>query len=210
MRGNQTQAPGLAGAGSIDHLRGGRIIPLEVHAEPEEAPYGIGISMGWGVLFKRLDLPIQALKLFSDSMENIYLGLEYYPADLRGLDYNYDYEELFYPFVGVFKRFRNLQTAEIPADILLGSDRHVEETESWSDLLPSTLHELVIRNDLAAVRNTDWEHPLIYYKLDLFFSLLFDFDTSPNPLLQQLTLRVWDGHYIQIKELYEQGIYMAC
>lgn len=94
--------------------------------------------------------------------------------------------------------------------MLLGSDRHVEETESWSDLLPSTLHELVMRNDLAAVRNTDWEHSLIYHKLDLFFTLLFDFDTSPNPLLQQLTLRAWDGHYIQIKYMYEHGIYMAC
>lgn len=167
----------------------------------------LGLAYPWfgGLIFKRGELLIQALELFHDSMEVLSLGLDYYPCGFGELHGDRRHEELWDPFYRILKMFTNLQKAEVPAEVLLGFDpwESVEKT-NLSDVLPSTLHELVIRDDMVAVG--DWEEPFIY---DHVLAFLPRWRTS-TPLLQQITLRLWDGHYEQMFADDEKEVYLAC
>lgn len=168
-----------------------------------------GLAYQWfeGRVFEKGEMHIQALELFHDSMETFSLGLDYYPSGFGESHDDDEYEELWKPFCGILKRFINLQSAEIPANVLLGFDaRESAATTNLSDMLPSTLRELVIRDGLVALLETDWEDRRIY---DHVHSFLPHWRAS-TPLLQQITLRLWDGCYEQMYADDEKELYSAC
>lgn len=150
---------------------------------------------------------IQALEPFHDTMEALSLDLDYYPSGFGESHNEGEHEELWKPFHGILNKFCNLQTAEIPANVLLGFDaREAAATRNLSDVVPSTLRELVIRDDLIALAETEWEDRKIYYHVHDF---LPNWKTS-TPLLRQTTLRLWDGHYEQMYPEDEKELHSVC
>lgn len=140
-------------------------------------------------------------------METFSLGLNYYPCGFGELHGDCEHEGLWNPFCGILKRFANLQSAEKPAKVLLGFDpRESAETTNLSDVLPSTLRELVIRDDLVAIGDTDWEDLWIYDHVHAFLPRW----RSLTPLLQQITLQLWDGYYEQMYANDEKEVHSAC
>lgn len=79
-------------------------------------------------------------------------------------------------------------------------------TTNLSDVLPSTLREFIIRDDLIALGETDWEDRRIY---DHVHAFLPNWRTA-TPLLQQITLRLWNGHYEQMFLEDEKELQAAC
>lgn len=91
--------------------------------------------------------------------------------------------------------------------MLLGFDaRKAALTTNLSDVLPSTLRELIIRDDLVALGETYWEDRRIY---DHVHEFLPKWRTA-TPLLRQITLRLWDGHYEQMFLRDEKKLQEAC
>lgn len=135
------------------------------------------------------------------------LGLDYYPSGFGESHHDDWHEELWEPFHGILNRFCNLRTAEIPANVLLGfCAREAALTMNLSDVLPSTLREFIIRDDLVALGETDWEDRRIY---DHVHAFLPNWRTA-TPLLQQITLRLWNGHYEQMFLGDEKELQAAC
>ncbi|OJJ87027.1 F-box protein [Aspergillus glaucus CBS 516.65] len=109
------------------------------------------------------------------------LGLDYYPSGFGESHHDDWHEELWEPFHGILNRFCNLRTAEIPANF-------------------------IIRDDLVTLGETDWEDRRIY---DHVHAFLPNWRTA-TPLLQQITLRLWNGHYEQMFLGDEKELQAAC
>lgn len=169
----------------------------------------LGLAYSWFKerIFENGEFLIQALEPFHDSMEELSLGLDYYPSGFGESHHDDWHEELWEPFHGILNRFCNLRTAEIPANVLLGFDaRKAALTTNLSDVLPSTLRELIIRDDLVVLGESDWEDRRIY---DHVHEFLPKWRTA-TPLLRQITLRLWDGHYEQMFLGDEKELQAAC
>lgn len=91
-------------------------------------------------------------------MEELSFDLDHYPNGFGERHHDDWHAELWEPFHGILNRFCNLRTAEIPANVLLGFDaREAALKTKLSDVLPSTLRELIIRDDLVALGENDRE-----------------------------------------------------
>lgn len=95
------------------------------------------------------------LEAVSGSLENISLGIEYYPSNLGELDFGGCDELTREDSYGLFKRLPNLWSAEIPITLLLGF--FPENSIDFTDFLPNTLRELCLQWDNAGMRGTSWE-----------------------------------------------------
>lgn len=175
---------------------------------PELKKLHLGLAYAWfgGRIFERGDLLIQALELFHDPMENLSLGLDYYPCGFEQFHDDRRLGKLWIPFIGILKRFKNLQTAEMPTKVLFGFNAWKATGRKLGDVLPSTLRELVIRDDLIAMLDTNWEDRRIYDHILAFLPRW----RSSTPLLRQIILRLWDGYYVQRFPDEEREVYSAC
>lgn len=178
----------IASASSFDNLRGGCPISFEAHPKYEKASSRNSISWFEGRVFEKGEYLIQALETFYDSIDTLSLGRDYYPCGFGEAHNDDEHEELWKPYHGILNKFTSLRTVEIPANVL-----------------PSTLRELVIRDDLVALGETSWEDRRIYNHVHNF---LPHWRTSA-PHLRQITLRLWNGHYEQMYPENEQELYRA-
>lgn len=127
------------------------------------------------------------LEAVSGSLEKISLGIEYYPSNVGVLDFDGSDELTREDFCGLFKRFPNLWSAEIPITLLLGF--FPEDSIDFTDLLPDTIRELCLQWDNAGMRGTSWEfeEQLRGCVRDLLVDCGAHF-----PCLNRITLRIWD------------------
>lgn len=127
------------------------------------------------------------LEAVSGSLENISLGIEYYPSNLGELDFGGCDELTREDSYGLFKRLPNLWSAEIPITLLLGF--FPEDSIDFTDFLPNTLRELCLQWDNAGMRGTSWEFEkqLRGCVCDLLVDCRAHF-----PDLKRITLRIWN------------------
>lgn len=158
-------------------------------------------------VFEKGKFLIQSLEPFHNTMEAFSLDLDYYPSGFGESHHDDEHEDLWEPSHGILKKFTNLQTAGLSANVLLGFDaRETAETTNLSDVLPSTLRELVIRDDLVALGEAEWEDRRIY---DHVLAFLPNWRTS-TPFLRDLTLRLWNGHYERMYSEDEEEMCSVC
>ncbi|XHG00861.1 hypothetical protein AWENTII_004276 [Aspergillus wentii] len=149
---------------------------------------------------------LQALKPFYHTMEALSLSLEYYPGGWGELHQDDELMESWQPFNGFLKSFTKLQIAEIPIHVLLGFIDDETYDRKLSDVLPSSLQELVIRAAPSPLGENPWQDTMIYSHVESFVDI---WDVA-TPLLQRITLRLWNGHYERMWDEDEKALYEAC
>lgn len=169
----------------------------------------LGLAYHWKKphIFQNSELFIQALESVRNTVTNLSIGTEYYPHCMGECHFEEGREHSLESFKGVLKKFTNLQTAELPITLLVGLDP--SEAIDLGKVLPDTLRNLVLRNDLGNVYEYQWE------TCD-FLDCVHDFLTksdwrSITPQLQHIYLRLlplsYDPSYWPEEE---RNVWSAC
>jgi hypothetical protein len=150
-------------------------------------------ELGWSEASARTPLKepgvlLEGLKSVKDTVEHLSIGMELCPMyyAIGWGSYNRDNgtpEESFKQCQGFLKEFTRLRTAELPVVMLLGWES--ENAPPISEILPSTLEKLIIRDTLFVVEDYEWES-------DELANAIQDFIPSAQskaPLLNAITLR---------------------
>ncbi|THC91499.1 hypothetical protein EYZ11_009030 [Aspergillus tanneri] len=129
---------------------------------------------------------IEGLEYVSQTVENLSLGLEYYPYSQW--EYYFDSQDYWSRelFQGFLKEFPRLRSAEVPISLLLGmDDEDPVNIEKISSLLPPTLEELCLQWDNVEVIGT-WSGEVKLH--DCVRYLLIDL-RSHSPNLKRVAIR---------------------
>lgn len=133
----------------------------------------------------------QALEAVSPTLEQLSLGLEYYPSSLGDREWDEEDDEAFEPFQNLFTRFTNLQEIEIPLVMLLGW--LYDELLDIGPLLPQSISHLCLRDDLRSFYDFEWTENRAILLLESY--LQGGKWKMYTPLLKHITLRLWDQNY---------------
>ncbi|KAE8423636.1 hypothetical protein BDV36DRAFT_290309 [Aspergillus pseudocaelatus] len=146
----------------------------------------------------------QALVSVSQTVEHLSLGVEYYPSN-RGDRYWYEADDhIREPFLNILNTFPNLQSAEMPLCVLMGW--YVEDATELGPLLPKSLRELVLRDDMRSLYDFDWEEN---DTIDLLYRFLPDMRTY-TPALEVIKLRLWDQNHTGYYDEQEEELRHGC
>ena len=147
----------------------------------------IGLAYPWRkpCMFENSEIFVQALESVKNTVTNLSIGFEYYPHCLGECHEGDEQPHLLDPFKGVFKKFANLQTAELPIQLLVGFDPYEEEID-LGEMLPDTLWKLVLRNDLGNIMEYEWGTPEFFSRVNRFVTKSL---RSVTPHLQHICLR---------------------
>ena len=127
---------------------------------------------------------MQAMQLQSQC-EKLSMSLEWYPVTC-GFDWFHEEDaQLREPWIGFFKRFPTLLSAEIPITLLLGLNP--ENAINITQVLPNTLQELCIHWDNSGMGDNDWA--LESQLRDCIGYLLQGLPNFPH--LKRVSVRMW-------------------
>ncbi|THC87500.1 hypothetical protein EYZ11_013053 [Aspergillus tanneri] len=123
------------------------------------------------------------------SLRTLHLGLEYYPPPFGDRFREIGEEELRKPFHRFLKHFPRLTSVEVPVELLIGWDP--EPSVDLTMVLPSTLEQLCIREELVYLTPRDWRD--YWTEKSLEDCLLENASRlqSHMPDLRQIRLRSW-------------------
>lgn len=153
----------------------------------------LGLAHRWRKqkIFQHSGLLAEALESVKDTVEKFSLGFEYYLCCFGEYHGDEERDEWGEPLYGILQRFTRLRTAEIPISALLGFDSDYAY-DLGDSILPDTLCELGLRNDLNNLFEYEWRKSCILTCVDKF--LAGDWRDS-TPLLRNITFRLWDYTY---------------
>lgn len=168
----------------------------------------LGLAHRWRKqkIFQHSGLLAEALESVKDTVEKFSLGLEYYPCCFGEYHGDEEQDEWGEPLYGILQRFTHLQTAEIPISALLGCDPDYAY-DLGDSILPDTLCELGLRNDLNNLYEYEWRESSI---LTCVGSFLAGHWRDSTPLLRKITIRQWDCTYIDRFSDQEKQLESAC
>lgn len=168
----------------------------------------LGLAHRWQKqkIFQHSGLLAEALESVKDTVEKFSLGLEYYPCCFGEYHGDEERDEWGEPLYGILQHFTRLQTAEIPISALLGFDPDYAY-DLGDSILPDTLCELGLRNDLNNLYEYEWRESSI---LTCVGSFLAGHWRGSTPLLRKITIRQWDCTYIDRFSDQEKQLESAC
>ena len=127
---------------------------------------------------------MQAMQLQSQC-EKLSMSLEWYPATCGFYWFDEEDAQLREPWMGSFKHFTTLSSAEIPITLLLGLNP--ENSINITQVLPNTLQELCLHWDNAGMGGNDWEFESQFR--DCIGYLLQGLPNFPH--LKRISFRMW-------------------
>ncbi|KAA8645134.1 hypothetical protein EYZ11_010981 [Aspergillus tanneri] len=148
----------------------------------------------------------QALVSVSPTVQNLSLGVEYYPASLGDHVWGDADDHIKEPFSHILHRFSNLQTAEMPLCVLLGWFVDHDNPAKLGPLLPRSLRELCLRDDLRSLYDFHWDED---EEISLLHRFLVDW-RAHTPELQRITMRLWDQNHTEFRKEEEEALRSAC
>ncbi|KAA8642703.1 uncharacterized protein ATNIH1004_009455 [Aspergillus tanneri] len=132
---------------------------------------------------------LQGLISVKHTLTKLSIGLEYYPPPFGDRFREIGEEELRKPFHRFLKHFPRLTSVEVPVELLIGWDP--EPSVDLTMVLPSTLEQLCIREELVYLTPRDWRD--YWTEKSLEDCLLENASRlqSHMPDLRQIRLRSW-------------------
>lgn len=152
----------------------------------------LGLAHAWEeqMFYEHSDCLAEGLGFVSSTVERLSVGLEYHPCYCGEFLGDSEMEEWRNPLHGILTRFTRLKVAEMPITFLLGFNPDYAANID-GPVLPDTLRELVLRNDLANLAGFEWHDCEI---LD-FIKRFLTRSRHSTPLLRKITCRRWKRQY---------------
>lgn len=167
-------------------------VPFLLHRTGALMNLHLGLAHKWEeqMFYEHSDCLAEGLGLVSSTVERLSVGLEYHPCYCGESHGDDEMEEWRNPLHGILTRFTRLQVAEVPITFLLGFNPDYAANLDGS-VLPDTLRELVLRNDLVNLAGFEW------YDGDIldFIKKFLTHSRHSTPLLRKIKCRRWKRKY---------------
>ncbi|KAA8642986.1 hypothetical protein EYZ11_009085 [Aspergillus tanneri] len=148
----------------------------------------------------------QAMVSVSPTVQNLSLGVEYYPSNLGDRNWDGADDHIKESFHRILHNFSNLQTVEMPLCVLLGWYLDSDNPAQLGPLLPKSLRELCLRDDLRSLYDFEWDED---EEISLLHRFLVDW-RKHTPELKQITMRLWDQNHTEFRKEQEEALRAAC